>query len=187
VPTELQYEDEKELLLLLAKGNQQALKLIYQKYWQRLFLSAYSVLKDREACEDIIQEIFIQLWERRETLKITYSLEAYLFSATRYQVFHIIKKLPGRPELFANLEERLLADAPDIPLYIKDLQQRINLAVDSLPDKCKTIYKLSREQYLSYKAIADQLHISEKTVENQLSIAFKKLREALGDLMLLMV
>ena len=182
--TELRYENEKELLLLLSKGNQEAIKLIYQKYWQRLFLSAYNILRDKEACEDIIQEIFIELWQKRETLRITSSLGAYLFASTRYQVFHFIRKSPGRPELFENLEERFLTGAPDIPLYVKDLQQRIDIAVEGLPEKCRDIYKLSREQDLSYKAIADHLQISPKTVENQLSIAFKKLREALGDLML---
>lgn len=184
MPTELRYENEKELLLLLSKGNEEALKLIYQKYWQRLFISAYNVLKDKEGSEDIIQEIFIQLWQRRETLNITTSLGAYLFTATRYQVFHFIRKVPGRPELFENLQERFSTDAPDLPLYAKDLQQRVDVAVENLPEKCRDIYKLSREQHLSYKAIADHLQISTKTVENQLSIALKKLRDALGDFLL---
>lgn len=180
----VQLYDEKKLLSLLTIGSEEALKIIYQKYWQRLFLSAYNVLKDREACEDIIQEIFIQLWLKRESLTVTTSLSAYLFTATRYQVFHHIKKSAGRPELFEDLEERFLTDAPDIPLYVKDLQERIYTAVESLPEKCRNIYKLSREHHLSYKAIADHLQISPKTVENQLSIALKKLREALGDFLL---
>lgn len=179
-----QLYDEKELLALLALGSEEALKIIYQKYWQRLFLSAYNVLKDKEACEDILQEIFIRLWQKRESSNITTSLSAYLFTATRYQVFHYIKKSAGRPELFEDLEERFLTDAPDIPLYVKDLQERINTAVERLPEKCRHIYKLSREHHLSYKAIADHLQISPKTVENQLSIALKKLRDALGDFML---
>jgi RNA polymerase sigma-70 factor (family 1) len=179
VPVELPY-DERELLALLAAGDEEALRIIYETYWERLFLSAYNVLKDKEACEDIIQEIIIQLWKKREQLNITTSLSAYLFTATRYQVFHFIRKSAGRKELFENLEDRFLIDAPDIILYTKDLQEKIKIAVESLPDKCKVIYKLSREEQLSYKAIAKQLQISPKTVENQLSIALKKLREALG-------
>lgn len=178
-----QLYDEKELLSLLALGSEEALKIIYQKYWQCLFLSAYNVLKDKEACEDIIQEIFIQIWQKRESLNITSSLAGYLFTATRYQVFHHIKKSAGRRELFENLEERFSTDSPDIPLYVKDLQEKINTAVEQLPEKCRNIYKLSREQHLSYKEIADYLQISSKTVENQLSIALKKLRGALGEFM----
>lgn len=179
------YENEKELLLSLSKGDEDALKFIYQKYWQRLFLSAYNVLKDKEGCEDIIQEIIIKLWQKRESLHITASLSAYLFAATRYQVFHFIRKSPGRPELLENLEERFSNNAPDMPLYTKDLQTRINRAVETLPEKCRAIYKLSREQHMTYKAIAVHLQISDKTVENQLSIALKKLQQALGDFILI--
>lgn len=180
----LPYKNDDKLLLLLADGNEEALKYIYEKYWQRMFMSAYQILKDREACEDIIQEIFIQLWQRRESITITSSLAAYLFAATKYQVFHHIRKSADRPALFEGLEDRFLSEAPDIPFYAKELQQMINAAVDSLPEKCREIYKLSREQQLSYKAIAGQLQISTKTVENQISIALRKLREALGDFML---
>jgi RNA polymerase sigma-70 factor (ECF subfamily) len=184
VRNEQQYENEKELLLSLSTGDEEAFKFIYQKYWQPLFLSAYNVLKNREACEDIIQEIFIQLWRKRGTLNVTSSLSAYLFTATRYQVFHYIKKSVGRQELFEDLEERFSTDALDIPLYVKELQERINIAVADLPEKCRDIYRLSREHQLSYKAIAEHLQISPKTVENQLSIALKKLRDALGDFVL---
>ena len=89
---ELLYDNEKQLLSSLSSGNEEALTAIYQKYWNRLFLSAYNVLKDKEACEDIVQEIFVQLWQKKEQLVIKTSLEAYLVSATRYQVFHLIKK-----------------------------------------------------------------------------------------------
>lgn len=177
--------DERQLLSLLATGNEEALAIIFQTYWQPLFLSAYNVLKDKEACEDIVQEIIIQLWQKRESLHITTSLSAYLFTATRYQVFHFIRKSAGRQELFENLEERFSIDTPDILLYAKDLQERINIAVERLPEKCRVIYKLSRERQLSYKAIAEHLQISPKTVENQMSIALKKLREALGCLFFL--
>lgn len=177
------WDNENELLSALAQSREEALEVIYQKYWDRLFLSAYNVLKDKEACEDIIQEIFIQLWQRRESLNVTVSLQAYLFTATRYQVFHAIRKSNVRQELFDDLEKRFLADAPDIPLYLKDIQERVNVAVENLPEKCKKIYKLSREEHLSYKEIAERLQISPKTVENQITIALKRLRDSLGDLM----
>ena len=175
------YNDEVHLLFSLSEGKEEALKMLYQKYWQQLFMSAYNVLKDKEACEDIVQEIFIRLWQRRASLNISSSLSAYLFTATRYMVFQQLKKSNVRSGLFEDLEERVWTDAPDIPLYTKDLQERIHAEVENLPEKCRNIYKLSREQNLSYKAIADHLQISPKTVENQLSIALKKLRDALSE------
>ena len=184
---ELLYDNEKQLLSSLASGNEAALTFIYHKLWDRLFLSAYNVLKDKEACEDIVQEIFIQLWQKKEQLVIRTSLEAYLVSATRYQVFHLIKKGSKRKELFENLEERFSADGADALLYVKETQKTIDVAVDNLPEKCKNIYKLSRENHLSYKQIAEQLQISTKTVENQLTIALKRLRNALGSFILLLL
>jgi len=184
---ELLYENEKELLSSLSKGNEEALKFIYQKYWERLFLSAYNVLKDKEACEDIVQEIFIQLWQKKEQLVIKTSLDAYLVSATRYQVFHLIRKGFKRKELFENLEERFSTEGADASLDVKETQKTIDVVVDNLPEKCKIIYKLSRENHLSYKQIAEQLQISPKTVENQLAIALKRLRNALGSFILLLL
>jgi len=183
VSSEHLYNNEKELLSSLSNGDDEALKFIYQKYWQRLFVSAYNVLRDKEACEDIIQEIFIQLWHKRDALVITTSLPSYLFTATRFQVFHAIKKIHRRPELFQNIEQRFSTDAPDVPLYLRDIQQRVNSVIENLPEKCRHIYKLSREQNLSYKEISAQLQIAPKTVENQLAIALKKIRKALADLL----
>lgn len=184
---ELLYDNEQQLLSSLSRGNEEVLTIIYRKYWDRLFLSAYNVLKDKEACEDIVQEIFIQLWQKKEQLVIKTSLEAYLVSATRYQVFHLIKKCSKRKELFENLEERFSTDCADVLLYVKDTQKTIDVVIDNLPEKCKNIYKLSRESHLSYKQIAKQLQISTKTVENQLTIALKRLRHALGNLILLLI
>ena len=184
---ELLYDNEKQLLSSLSSGNEEALTAIYQKYWNRLFLSAYNVLKDKEACEDIVQEIFVQLWQKKEQLVIKTSLEAYLVSATRYQVFHLIKKGFKRKELFEEIEERFSADGADVLLDVKETQKIIDSAVDSLPEKCKHIYKLSRENHLSYKQIAEQLQISPKTVDNQLTIALKRLRNALGNFILLLL
>lgn len=174
------YDNDKQLLFSLSKGNEEALSSIYHKYWNRLFLSAYNVLKNREACEDIVQDTFIQLWQRREQLVINTSLEVYLITATRYQVFHLIKKGYNRKGLFDNIEELFSTDSADALLDVKDTQKTINVVVETLPDKCKMIYKLSRENHLSYKEIAEQLHISPKTVENQLSIALKRIRSALS-------
>jgi len=180
---EVLQDNENELLTALAQGHEDALKIIYRKYWDRLFLSAYNILKDKEACEDIIQDLFVQLWQKREQLTITTSLGAYLFTATRYQVFRTIRRSPVRKELFEDLDQRFLADGPEIPLYVKEIQETINAAVEGLPGKCREIYRLSREEHLSNKDIAANLQISPKTVENQLTIALKRLREALGDLL----
>jgi RNA polymerase sigma-19 factor, ECF subfamily len=180
--------DEKDVLAGLAAGDQGALTAIYNRHWKPLFTSANNILKDKQACEDILHDIFLNLWVKRETLNIQESLQAYLYMATRYQVFRYINNNASiREDLFENLEERFLTTPADHILHQKEITGIIKEVVDALPDKCRTIYKMSREQQLSHKEIAEQLNITTKTVENQLTIALRKLRTALGDLLFLML
>ena len=168
---------QKDLLCCLAEGDQTALASIYHEYWQPLFISAYNILKDRKACEDIVQEIFLHLWLKRAHLQVRESLKVYLLAATRYQVFRHIRKAAVRGE-FELLEERLTA-LPDDLLLLKDLVRMVDEVVAGLPQKCRIVYQLSREESLSHKEIADRLNISIKTVENQITIALRRLRHSL--------
>lgn len=174
-------DNEKELLSRLGSGDETALLLIYQHHWKHLFVSAFNVLKDRSTCEDILQEIFLQLWIKRESLTINTTLSAYLYAATRYQVFRVIRKAPVMEHVFENLEERLTSPAADHDLQFKELSSRIHQVVDTLPEQCRLIFRMSREEHLSHKQIAERLGITTKTVENQITIALKKLRASLGD------
>jgi RNA polymerase sigma-70 factor (family 1) len=178
--------NEKELLLRLSGGDESALTQIYILYWKPIFIHAYNVLKDKMVCEDIVQDIFMQLWRKRSTLHITDTLGGYLFAATRYQVFDVIRRSPHKYYLFDNIEERMYSPSADQATIEKDLQQHITNEVSKLPEKCRLIYKLSREEYLPHKEIAEKLQISIKTVENQLTIALRRLRLSLRDGMLLL-
>jgi RNA polymerase sigma-70 factor (family 1) len=178
---------EKELLSRLSHGDEMALTHIYQLYWKSLFIQAYNIIRDKMVCEDIVQEIFLQLWRKRESIQITDSLNSYLHAATRYQVFHYIRKTPVTEHLFENIDERLVTASPDHNLFQKELHGQIDDIVSRLPEKCRVIYKLSREEYLPHKEIADRLHISIKTVENQLTIALRRLRFSLKDATILAI
>lgn len=180
--------NETESLARLRAGDAGALTDIYHAYWEGLFLAAYNLLKDREAAEDIVQDIFISLWLKRETLEIHTALGAYLYTATRYQVFKVIREGRKRVFVFDDIEERIWGEAgAENRLYQKDLQQKVKQVVEELPEKCKEIYLLSREAQLSHKEIAERLGLSTKTVENQLTIALKRIRGSLGDLLPLIV
>jgi RNA polymerase sigma-70 factor (family 1) len=171
---------EKLLLQQLKLSDEQALTLLYKAHWQPLFLSAYSVLKDKKACEDIVQEIFLQLWIRRQTLDVRESLSTYLSSAVRYQVFHYIRKA-SKKGVVQETEVSLLAVSPDEDLLRKDLHGQVHRVVEDLPERCRLIYRLSREEQLSHKEIAHRLNISIKTVENQLTIALRRVRHYLEE------
>jgi RNA polymerase sigma-70 factor (ECF subfamily) len=177
---------EQELLCRLAQGDQKALSLIYQQYWQCLFISAFNVLKDKKACEDIIQEIFLQLWLRREHLHIQESLKGYLLAATRYQVFRCIRQAMRQKEAINALATKQKPAHTESNLLQKELLQKVEAVVSVLPEKCRMIYRLSREEYLTHKEISERLHISPKTVENQLTIALRRLRHSLEGFMILL-
>lgn len=171
---------EKQLLQQLKKNDEHALTQLYKAHWQPLFLSAYNVLKDKKASEDIVQEIFLQLWLRRDTLDVRESLKAYLSTAVRYQVFHHIRKA-SKNKLVLKNEEALFAESPEEGLLRKDLCGQVHKVVEDLPERCRLIYRLSREEQLTHKEIAHRLNISIKTVENQLTIALRRVRHYLEE------
>lgn len=172
-----------QLLDQLRSGDEGALTLIYKKYWQPLFTSSYNILKDKQACEDIIQELFIKLWNNRQSIEITVSLKAYLYASMRYAVYRQIRSGAARADIFDNLQHLPLPAAYGNIEY-KELLSEINSVINTLPQKCKEVYKLSREEYLSHKEIASRLNISTKTVENHLTKALRQLRTSLGTLFL---
>ncbi|GAA3959426.1 RNA polymerase sigma-70 factor [Mucilaginibacter dorajii] len=174
-----------ELIAQLQLGDETALAAIYRKYWQQLYLSAYNVLKDKLACEDIIQELFIKLWNNRDNIEINVSLKAYLYAATRYEVYRQVKNGRVTADVFDRLFECLQTPAEYENIEYKELMARVSLVVSTLPDKCREVYKLSREDYLSHKQIASRLNISTKTVENHLTKALRQLRTSLGSFFLL--
>ena len=177
-----------DLIVSLKAGNKKALSALYDHYWKPLYLSSYNLLHDKETCEEIIQDVFIDLWNKRDRLQIQTSLKTYLFACVRYKVFAEFRKNKNlRFELFENIEERLQNTTPETELIHKELRKQIRLVVDNLPDKCRTVYKLSRNERLTHKEIAQRLNISTKTVENHITIALNALRASLGITLLLLL
>ncbi|KGL59019.1 RNA polymerase sigma-70 factor [Polaribacter sp. Hel1_85] len=156
--------------------------MLYNNYWKVLYISAYNLLKDKEVCEEIIQDVFIDIWNKRKELEIKVSLKSYLYACVRYKVFSQFRTNKiTRVELLEELDKRLQYTTPETKMMHQELKQHINIVVESLPEKCKRVYKLSRNEQLSHKEIADQLGISTKTVENHITNALRVLRASLGE------
>lgn len=173
------YSDE-QLSQLLKGGNEQALKLILDRYWEPLFKMAIHILDDRFICEDVIQNIFIKIWQNRDSLDFTYSLKAYLFASTRYEIYRQIKLLTKIDEKTAQLmESRIESYNPHNELEYRQLLENVERIVNALPERCRDIYIMSREEELSHKEIASYLKISVKTVESQITIALRRIRNSL--------
>lgn len=174
---------EEEVLLNLYRGSMDAFEQIYHAYWSDLYNYAYNILRDKIICEEIVQETFVSLWNRRQDLKITHSLQAYLFTAVKFQVFNYMKSEKVKRDYatsYVTFRESLVDNSNEENIHLTDLRGLIENEVAKLPEKCQQIFRLSRNDHQSIKTIAEMLNISHKTVENQLTKALKQLRSSLG-------
>ena len=163
------------------KGDGVAFEQIFKRYYNDLARYCYSLVRDETAAEEITQEVFIYLWEKKDTIEISSSLKSYLFSAVRNKSINYIKYELPRQRILIDLSDTVLVEGTIFHEKndIKRLKKKIQVSINQLPEKCKQIFLLSRYGGMTYKEIAEELELSVKTVENQMSIALKKLRESL--------
>lgn len=168
---------EAELVSRLQSGDEGAFTEIYNRYWERLLAIGYYHTQNKQAAEDVVHEIMMSLWMRRNQLQIQ-SLNAYLGTAVKFAVFKSIvreKKLQHllqekeQAEFFTNIEQEL--DARFLEDYLKGV-------VEQLPEKSRLVFHYSRNEELSVKAIARKLDLSPKAVEYHITKALKTLRES---------
>ncbi len=171
-----------EITDLLKFGDQVAFTEIYNRFKGLLYIYACKITGDEDIAEDLVQDIFIYVWDKRETINFTTSISSYLYSAVRYRFFDLVDKQKVRADyvqalqLFIDQGEYLT----DNYILEKELAATIEKEVSNLPAKMRAVFLLSRNKNMSNKEIAVQLDISEKTVKNQLSTALKTLKVKLG-------
>lgn len=179
-----------ELMLLLREDDEGAFNEIYRRYWKLLFSVALSKLEDYGDAEVAVQDVFTDLWKRRATIEITYSLKSFLAGAVKFRVYATLaakqKLLQKKAALTHNSQVSMEHSVEDIYRF-KVLQEQITLASNQLPERCRIIYKLSRESGYSNKRIARKLCISEKTVENQITRALHQLRTVVQSMLVLLL
>lgn len=174
-------EKDQELLRLLEEDPDRGIERIFRQYYAYVCQAVYRILPDESLVEDLCQEVFLELWRKRSTLEVKTSLRAYLRRAAVNRTLNFIR---DRKVTFDEQREELPLASPFSgalqDLEAKDLEQLIDRAIDQLPERCRLVFVLSRFHEMSYQQIADELDISIKTVENQISKALKYLREMLG-------
>jgi len=172
--------NDNELLHLLSKNDQDAFDVLYRRHWEELFKTAYFILKDQDACKDIIQEVFIWFWNKRSKLEIS-SVKSYLKAAVRFKIANLIRGNDIRASFYNEIAKYNQSSSPT-PNELAEASQMeaiIRETIDQLPPQCKAIYNLRREEKLSNQQIAQNLQVSVKTVENQMTIAQKRIRKCL--------
>ncbi|SEK18025.1 sigma-70 family RNA polymerase sigma factor [Parapedobacter koreensis] len=154
----------------------------YEDHWKALYLTCLRDTEDAELAKELVQELFRDLWERREALTIRTTLKDYLHGGLRLKIFEYYRKQAVRIKY---LEQHLLADLPherSAEHYVegKELVHHIQQSIGDLTPRCREVYRLSREDGLSNKAIAGMLGISEKAVESNITRALAFLRARLS-------
>lgn len=154
---------------------------IFKKHEYRLYTLALRLTKSDLYAKDIIQEVFLKLWEHRDSLHSIENVEAWLYRLTENKVIDFLRKAAADGRLKEKLWNKLPSQQQPEPLVeIKEYDYIIRQAINQLPPQRKLIWYLNREEGLNYQQIANELHISRHTVKNQLSTAIQTLRSKLG-------
>jgi RNA polymerase sigma factor, sigma-70 family len=175
----INYENhtEEHLLTLLGRDDELAFTEIYNRYWKKLYATAYERLKSKELAEDVVHEVFTSLWQRRHEAVIK-SLNAYLAAATRYCT---LKLFSGFSKADNPVEEMALPDHSTGQAFIdfRFLEQMLQQEVNRLPEKCRLVFRYSRQEQMTNNEIARELGISSKAVEKHITRAIKQLSVSL--------
>lgn len=170
---------DKQLLSLIKEGNPFAFDQMYNRYWKSLFVYTYNILNDEGYVEDTLQEVFINIWVKRNEVDIQ-NLKSYLFNAVRNNAISKIRKEKLSEALEGVIDNLVAPCQIEQNLDRDDLKRAIDKAVINLPTRCRDIFYMSRYQDYSIEEIASHFNISHRTVENQLHLALKHLRNTIN-------
>ncbi len=169
---------DQELLQRIKQGDNQAFKLLFNRHYKMMIGTAVNMMKDLDAAKDLVQEVFFQLWKKKDKLEIRTNVPAYLKRAVINRALNQIKA----NKRFTS-DESLVHHTSALPsaldqLEAQKLEEIIQATLDQLPERCRLIFVMKRMEGLSLKEIAEKLDISPKTAENQITKALKVLKEA---------
>jgi len=159
----------------LSKIDQNTFETLFQTYWKRMYAFALKTTDDEHDAQEIVQEIFKSLWERRKSLNLT-DAERYLLRSVKLKSLEYIRNKSTRDRHHNLILNQANTSYEDNQVNFRELKERINNIIDSLPKQCKNVFKMSREQGLTNKEIAQILFISERAVEYHISRALTVFR-----------
>ncbi|SFD32056.1 RNA polymerase sigma-70 factor, ECF subfamily [Algibacter lectus] len=170
----------KELMYKIKNSDESAFTILYNRLWERMYALAFSLLKNKDLSKDLVQEVFIDFWERRLSIEST-NIEAYLIKAIRFRVYKELRD----SKLKANVDLLDMIKAPHTggvlnDLQLKETQKSIDKAIDNLPKKRQQVFTLSRYSELNNYEISQKLGISKRTVETQISLAIRSIKSEIG-------
>lgn len=174
--------DKTELTSLVAsiatESDEQAFRRLFLYFYDRLFYFSNSFVKSREEAEEVVLDVFMSLWRKRETLPRIVNLTVYLYVAVKNLSVNYLRRSGFHYTGELNSLDVPYPEEPSTPeelMMASEILQAVNKSIAGLPPKCRLVYKLAKEDGLSYKEVAAILHISPRTVENQIATALRKI------------
>lgn len=170
----------KLLLAEFENGNQKAFRKLFELFWERMFSNAKVIVVNEDVAKDIVQDIRVDLWEKRENLKIR-NFQAYVFKAVQYGCYKYLRNNKFTTVQLEIIESLQMTTEPFVKNQhdLEETQISIEKAISELPPRCRQIFRLSRIDNIGNEEIAQRLGISRRSVENQVSIALKCMRKHL--------
>lgn len=150
---------------------------MYKEHYRMLRRAAQNIIGDSDAAHDVVQEVFVRIWNRRAEVAAIINQKAYLYKAVVNSSLSFLESNKGKTNITGLYIET--SETAESEIMLKELQQKVQKALNALPPKCRAIFVLSRTEGLKNREIAEVLNLSIKTVENQMGIALKKMKEDL--------
>lgn len=172
-----------ELMQEIKADNMFAFDALYGKYSRKLYRFGYSILKSKEDSENLIQDVFLNLWENRHKVEKNASIQSYVFTIAYNSAISILRKKTKDFQFVEYLKslQEITEEPANVELEYNELTAKLDMIINELPQRQKEVYLLHKVEGLKYNVIAEQLHISVNTIENHMSRALKTIREKLGD------
>lgn len=172
---------DRDLIAALRSGDQKAFRQVFETCYEGLCRYAFTLLRNKDESEDIVQSMFVKLWERRDEINIQNALRAYLYRSVYNQCMNQLEHRTVRVKHQQHTEVAFSGEVQQPEAFASELDGKIKQVVDKLPPQCRTIFVMSRYEELKYPEIAEKLNISVNTIQNQICKALKILREELKE------
>jgi len=175
--------DLEEILLKLAKDNESSLEELFSYYYPRLYNFSKSFLKIEDGIDDILQEVFVKIWQKRKSINSSNTFNSYIFTITRNLLLNELRSRLNNENLKEEVKKLSLgSDYASIDqIEYSELEEKANQFINELPERQKEIFVLSRTEGLTHNEIADKLGITTKTVEYHMSLAIRYIKGNLKD------